>query len=57
MLQPLLSDDGSVVGTRLTFNNGGDTVDFSQTCARTLEYPHRMYVTFGDRLGISLIDF
>ncbi|KAI0742633.1 hypothetical protein C8Q80DRAFT_1221115 [Daedaleopsis nitida] len=43
MLQPLVDPvNETVVGFTLNIDNGRRIVDFSQTCARTLEYPLRI---------------
>ncbi|PIL26085.1 hypothetical protein GSI_11839 [Ganoderma sinense ZZ0214-1] len=41
-LEPVKDGNGNVVGVELTYDNGNEQVTFSQTCARTLEYPLRI---------------
>lgn len=43
---PVKDANGNVQGVKLTYNNGIEQVMFSRTCARTLEYPLRMYVLY-----------
>ncbi|KAI0752121.1 hypothetical protein C8Q74DRAFT_1373907 [Fomes fomentarius] len=43
MLQPLTDPNtGSIVGVKLTFDDKKTSVNLSQRCARTLEYPERI---------------
>ncbi len=37
--------NGTVTGVLLNFDSGRESVTLSRTCARTLEYPGRMYVS------------